>query len=69
VRWCSFRGAWASSQYDLDEPIGNVKSNAIQSAVANFQAANEDGSEWKVRDIARLGAIAPRDAGRGSRSG
>ena len=45
------------SQYDLDEPIGNVKSNAIQSTVANFQAANEDGSEWKVRDIARLGAI------------
>jgi alkanesulfonate monooxygenase SsuD/methylene tetrahydromethanopterin reductase-like flavin-dependent oxidoreductase (luciferase family) len=45
------------SQYDLDEPIGNVKSNAIQSAVSNFQQANEDGTEWKVRDIARLGAI------------
>jgi alkanesulfonate monooxygenase SsuD/methylene tetrahydromethanopterin reductase-like flavin-dependent oxidoreductase (luciferase family) len=45
------------SQYDLDEPIGNVKSNAIQSAVSNFQAANDDGTEWKVRDIARLGAI------------
>ena len=45
------------SQYDLDEPIGNVKSNAIQSSVANFQDAKEDGSEWKVRDIAKLGAI------------
>jgi alkanesulfonate monooxygenase SsuD/methylene tetrahydromethanopterin reductase-like flavin-dependent oxidoreductase (luciferase family) len=45
------------SQYDLDEPIGNVKSNAIQSVVANYQAANADGGEWKVRDIARLGAI------------
>ena len=45
------------SQYDLDEPIGNVKSNAIQSVVANYQEANEDGSQWKVRDIARLGAI------------
>jgi hypothetical protein len=45
------------SQYDLDEPIGNVKSNAIQSVVANFQQAAEDGSEWKVRDIGRHGAI------------
>ena len=55
-----FMSGWMGidlSQYDLDEPIGNVKSNAIQSTVANFQAANEDGSEWKVRDIARLGAI------------
>ena len=33
------------------------KSNAIQSVVANYQEANEDGGEWKVRDIARLGAI------------
>ena len=45
------------SQYDLDEPIGNVKSNAIQSVVANYQRANEDGGEWTVRDIGRLGAI------------
>jgi FMN-dependent oxidoreductase (nitrilotriacetate monooxygenase family) len=55
-----FMSGWMGidlSQYDLDEPIGNVKSNAIQSAVSNFQQANEDGSEWKVRDIARLGAI------------
>jgi alkanesulfonate monooxygenase SsuD/methylene tetrahydromethanopterin reductase-like flavin-dependent oxidoreductase (luciferase family) len=55
-----FMSGWMGidlSQYDLDEPIGNVKSNAIQSAVSNFQAANEDGTEWKVRDIARLGAI------------
>ena len=55
-----FMSGWMGidlSQYDLDEPIGNVKSNAIQSTVANFQAANADGSEWKVRDIARLGAI------------
>ncbi|MGJ8721973.1 MAG: LLM class flavin-dependent oxidoreductase, partial [Salinibacterium amurskyense] len=55
-----FMSGWMGidlSQYDLDEPIGNVKSNAIQSTVANFQKANSDGSEWKVRDIARLGAI------------
>jgi len=55
-----FMSGWMGidlSQYDLDEPIGNVKSNAIQSVVANYQEANEDGGEWKVRDIARLGAI------------
>ncbi|SDY54773.1 LLM class flavin-dependent oxidoreductase [Herbiconiux ginsengi] len=55
-----FMSGWMGidlSQYDLDEPIGNVKSNAIQSAVSNFQSANEDGKEWTVRDIAKLGAI------------
>ena len=55
-----FMSGWMGidlSQYDLDEPIGNVQSNAIQSTVANFQQANNDGSEWKVRDIARLSAI------------
>ncbi len=55
-----FMSGWMGvdlSQFDLDEPIGNVKSNAIQSTVANFQQANEDGKEWKVRDIARLGNI------------
>ena len=55
-----FMSGWMGidlSQYDLDEPIGNVKSNAIQSVVANYQEAAEDGSEWKVRDIARLSAI------------
>src|SRR5690606_25605989 len=37
-----FMSGWMGvdlSQYDLDAPIGDVKSNAIQSAVANFQAA------------------------------
>ena len=55
-----FMSGWMGidlSQYDLDEPIGNVKSNAIQSVVANFQQAAEDGSQWTVRDIARRGAI------------
>jgi len=55
-----FMSGWMGvdlSAYALDEPIGNVKSNAIQSAVANFQAANDDGSEWTVGDIARAGAI------------
>ncbi|ASD23545.1 5,10-methylene tetrahydromethanopterin reductase [Cryobacterium sp. LW097] len=55
-----FMSGWMGvdlSEFALDEPIGNVKSNAIQSAVANFQAANDDGSEWTVGDIARAGAI------------
>jgi long-chain alkane monooxygenase len=55
-----FMSGWMGidlSQYDLDEPIGNVKSNAIQSVVASFQQAAEDGSEWTVRDIGRHGAI------------
>ena len=55
-----FMSGWMGvdlSAYGLDEPIGNVKSNAIQSTVANFQAANDDGSEWTVGDIARAGAI------------
>jgi FMN-dependent oxidoreductase (nitrilotriacetate monooxygenase family) len=55
-----FMSGWMGidlSLYDLDEPIGNVKSNAIQSAVSNFQQAAEDGSQWTVRDIARHGAI------------
>lgn len=55
-----FMSGWMGidlSQYDLDEPIGNVKSNAIQSTVANFQQANDDGTAWKVRDIAKLGNI------------
>ena len=55
-----FMSGWMGvdlSQYDLDEPIGNVRSNAIQSVVANYQRANADGGEWTVRDIGRLGAI------------
>jgi FMN-dependent oxidoreductase (nitrilotriacetate monooxygenase family) len=55
-----FMSGWMGidlSQYDLDEPIGNVKSNAIQSVVANYQAANNEGKEWTVRDIAIQGAI------------
>ena len=37
-----FMSGWMGidlSKYDLDEPIGNVKSNAIQSVVANYQTA------------------------------
>lgn len=66
-----FMSGWMGidlSQYDLDDPIGDVKSNAIQSAVANFQAASEDGSEWTVRDIAAwagIGGLGTRIVGSG----
>jgi hypothetical protein len=45
------------STFDLDEPVGNVPSNAIQSVVANFAESAEHGREFTVRDIARHGAI------------
>ncbi|TAM70413.1 MAG: LLM class flavin-dependent oxidoreductase [Microbacteriaceae bacterium] len=56
----TFMSGWMGvdlSGYGLDEPIGNVKSNAIQSVVANYQRANEDGGEWTVGDIGTQGAI------------
>jgi FMN-dependent oxidoreductase (nitrilotriacetate monooxygenase family) len=55
-----FMSGWMGvdlSQYDLDEPVGNVKSNAIQSAVSNFAESAKHGKEFTVRDIARHGAI------------
>ncbi|MGW0036957.1 LLM class flavin-dependent oxidoreductase [Gordonia sp. NPDC003376] len=55
-----FMSGWMGldlSTYDIDEPIGNVESNAIQSAVAAFQQAAESGEEWRVRDIAAWGGI------------
>jgi long-chain alkane monooxygenase len=54
------------SQYSLDDPIGEVESNAIHSAVAAFQQADPEGGEWKVRDIARwggIGGLGPRTVG------
>jgi len=55
-----FMSGWMGidlSQYDLDEPVGNVKSNAIQSVIANFQESAANGKEFTVRDIGRHGAI------------
>ena len=54
------------SEYDLDDPIGEVESNAIHSAVAAFQQADPEGGEWTVRDIARwggIGGLGPRTVG------
>jgi alkanesulfonate monooxygenase SsuD/methylene tetrahydromethanopterin reductase-like flavin-dependent oxidoreductase (luciferase family) len=66
-----FTSGWMGidlSRYDLDEPIGNVESNAIRSAVAAFQEADDDGREWTVRDIAEwagIGGLGPRFVGSG----
>ncbi len=57
------------SQYNLDDPIGEVKSNAIQSVVANLQKKNDDGQPWTLRDIAErasIGGLGPRLVGSGS---
>ena len=57
----TFLSGWMGidlSQYDLDEPIGNVKSNAIQSSVAAFQEENPEGNAWTVRDIVERAGIA-----------
>jgi len=55
-----FMSGWMGvdlARYGLDEPIGNVDSNAILSAVKAFQSADPDGREWAVRDIAEWAEI------------
>jgi FMN-dependent oxidoreductase (nitrilotriacetate monooxygenase family) len=55
-----FMSGWMGvdlSEYELDEPVGNVKSNAIQSVISNYQESADNGEEFTVRDIGRLGAI------------
>jgi FMN-dependent oxidoreductase (nitrilotriacetate monooxygenase family) len=49
-----FMSGWMGvdlSQYDLDEPVGNVKSNAIQSVISNYAESAANGEEFTVRDI------------------
>ncbi|MCW2651757.1 MAG: putative monooxygenase [Mycobacterium sp.] len=66
-----FMSGWMGvdlSRYGLDDPIGNIDSNAILSAVAAFQSADPDGREWAVRDIAEwgeIGGMGPRIVGSG----
>ncbi len=66
VRYASPEGAlvfmsgWMGidlSQYDLDEPVGNVESNAIRSVIQNYEESAKNGEEFTVRDIATGGAI------------
>ena len=55
-----FMSGWMGidlSQYDLDEPVGNVESNAIQSVIANYAESAANGETFTVRDIARISAI------------
>jgi long-chain alkane monooxygenase len=67
-----FMSGWMGvdlARYGLDEPIGNVDSNAILSAVKAFQSADPDGGEWAVRDIAnwgKIGGIGPLVVGSGT---
>ena len=67
-----FMSGWMGidlSRYDLDDPIGEVKSNAILSAVAAFQEFDDDGREWTVRDIAAwagIGGMGPVFVGSGT---
>ena len=67
-----FMSGWMGvdlARYGLDEPVGNVDSNAILSAVEAFQSADPDGREWAVRDIAewgKIGGIGPRFVGSGA---
>lgn len=67
-----FMSGWMGidlSRYDLDDPIGEVNSNAIRSAVAAFQEFDDDGREWTVRDIAAwagIGGMGPVFVGSGT---
>ena len=68
-----FMSGWMGvdlAAYGLGEPIGNVNSNAILSAVKAFQSADPGGGEWAVRDIAdwgKIGGMGPLVVGSGSR--
>lgn len=57
------------SQFGLDEPVGNVESNAIQSAVETILGARrEDGRPWTVRDFSEyigVGGFGPILVGSG----
>ncbi len=67
-----FMSGWMGidlAQYDLDEPVGNVQSNAIQSVVSNFQESAAHGQEFTVRDIGRhsaIGGLGPTLVGSGA---
>lgn len=58
------------SQFDLDQPIGDVKSNAIQSTVETFQkASGREDEVWTVRQLAEwvgVGGFGPVIIGDGA---
>lgn len=45
------------STYELDQPLGEVQSNAIQSHLAAFQNRTASGDVWRVRDIVEWGGV------------
>lgn len=57
------------SKYNLDDPIGDIESNAIQSAVETFKkASGKEGEEWTVRQLAEwcgVGGFGPVIVGSG----
>ncbi len=57
------------SQFDLDAPIGDVESNAIQSVVETFRKASGDDEEWTIRTLAAwvgVGGFGPVLVGSGT---
>ena len=58
------------SKYDLDDPIGDVESNAIQSLVTSLQAGTGAGEEpWTVRKLSEwvgVGGFGPTIVGSGA---
>lgn len=66
-----FMSGWMGidlSKYALDEPVGNVESNAIKSVLQNFQTEADLGREWTVGDIAKhasIGGLGPTIVGSG----
>ncbi len=49
------------SQYDPDEPIGHVESNAVQSIAAQLTQVEGD-REWRLRDLGAFARIPGREA-------
>lgn len=43
--------------YGIDDPVGHIDSNAVQSAVRGFRKSEDDDREWLVRDLAEWGGI------------
>ncbi|WP_029150170.1 LLM class flavin-dependent oxidoreductase [Microbacterium indicum] len=69
----TFLSGWMGvdlSQYSPDEPVGDVESNAIQSAVSHLKAEADLGREWTVGDLAEaksIGGLGPTIVGSGER--
>ncbi|MCW2762098.1 MAG: class flavin-dependent oxidoreductase [Marmoricola sp.] len=45
------------SLYDLDQPLGDISSNAIHTYAAAFSGTNDEGNPWTVRDLGTLASI------------